>query len=108
MVVLAEDQKYKLLYNMVEGAALLSVPDMLVLKYSHKIENEKVLAYLDQLVTLAEQRGVRFVFLPLSTATGMQVIILSHYFEYNLVWVDLMLKLCSTVGFVADAYLNGM
>jgi hypothetical protein len=104
---LTDMDKYKISYVFEDSLAKINMYETIILRYPSTIDNSKVLAYLDEIVTLAEQSGVGLVFLPLSTSQGLEVFVLSHYFEYNLAWVEFMLSLCSSSDFVARSYRNG-
>lgn len=104
---ISDADKYKLIYSFDESVVNINIFETAILRYPEDIENGKILAYLDEIVTFAEQSGLHLVFLPLSTPDGMMVFILSHKLRYNLVWVDFMLNLCSDPEFTAKVYRYG-
>lgn len=104
---LMDTSSQKLSYVFDESVAKLHMYEVIVLQYPKDMDSSKVLAYLDEIVTLAEQSGVGLVFLPMSTPKGLQVFVLSHYFEYNLAWVEFMLNLCVPAEVVASTYKFG-
>lgn len=104
---LDEADTYKMTYVFEKSLVQLNMYEIIILRYPTSLDNSKVLAYLDEVVTLADQSGVNLVFLPLSTPNGLEVFVLSHYLEYNLAWVEFMLNLCSSADFVARSYRSG-
>lgn len=105
--IISDTENYKLLYSFDDSVVNINMFETIILRYSKDIENGKILAYLDEIVTFAEQSGLHLAFLPFSTPDGMLVFVLSHKLQYNLIWVDFMLNLCSDSEFTAELYRYG-